>query len=61
MERPNCFLSLTYTQRQIQSAFRKAESLGSNSDTSAVQRVHRDIEALALCAEQVLLRDAAVL
>ena len=47
--------------RLLESAFGNAESLSGNADTAAVERVHGNLEALALFAEQILLRNDAVL
>src|SRR5699024_11036190 len=44
----------------LQSAFRQTQGLRGDSDPSAVQSVHGDVEALALLSQQILLGDAAV-
>ena len=44
----------------LQSALCNTQSLGSNTDTSAIQSVHCDLESLSLLAQHVLLRDTAV-
>ena len=54
-------LSLFYvSDGSLKSALADAECLCSDTDTSAVQRVHCDVEALALLSQHVCLRDAAV-
>ena len=45
----------------VNSALAQAQSLRGDADTAAVQRMKRDLEALAFLAEQVLLGDNAVL
>ena len=44
----------------VDGALGNAQSLGSDADTAAVQRSHGQLEALALDAEQTILRDDAV-
>ena len=59
MALPNCLRSLVYAIGVIERALREADHLRADADASLVERLDRDLVALADVAEHVRARDAA--